>query len=184
MMDEGRRTQLNHDMAALARGEREAFDPVYRALWPVLVKLIAAASGDGAIAEDMAQQALLKIFTRVATFDAAQEALAWSMTIAINEYRSYRRKMSNRPTASDDGPLAGLVSEDNPEATVIRENLSNAVRAAFGKLRLHDQETLLAAIYDGPRPHLTAVAFRKRLQRAIASLRLIWNGQYGNDQIR
>src|SRR5579863_9075076 len=123
-MDEAKRALLNRDMAALARGEREAFDPVYCVLWPLLVKFIAAASGDSTIAEDMAQQALLKIFTKVSTFDPAQDALTWSMTIAINEYRSYRRKMSNRLTDWDDRPLAELVSEDNPEATVIRENLN------------------------------------------------------------
>jgi RNA polymerase sigma factor (sigma-70 family) len=183
LMDEAKRALLNHDMAALARGEREAFDAVYRVLWPLLVKFIAAASGDGAVAEDMAQLALLKIFTRVATFDATQDALAWSMTIAINEYRSHRRKMNNQLADWNDGPLAALVAEDNPETTAIRENLSNAVKEAVGKLRSQDQETLIAAFYEGPRPHLTGAAFRKRLQRALANLRAIWKGRYGNDRI-
>ena len=94
-MDDAGRMALNRNLAALADGERAAFDPVYRTLWPLLVRFIAGISGDRAIAEDMAQQAMLKIFSRVSTFDASRDGLSWSMTIAFNEYQSYRRRRAN-----------------------------------------------------------------------------------------
>jgi hypothetical protein len=44
-MDDAGRMALNRNLAALADGERAAFDPVYRTLWPVLVRFIAGISG-------------------------------------------------------------------------------------------------------------------------------------------
>lgn len=40
---------------------------------------------------------------------------------------------------------------------------------------------IVAAIYDSSRPPLTAAAFRKRLQRALANARHLWKRRYGDD---
>jgi hypothetical protein len=44
-MDEVTRRLLNRNVAALADGDRGAFDPVYRTLWPLLTQFIAAIRG-------------------------------------------------------------------------------------------------------------------------------------------
>ena len=59
-MDKVTRSQLNRSMAALADGDRSAFDAVYRTLWPMLAKFVAVMSKDRMIGEDVAQQAMLK----------------------------------------------------------------------------------------------------------------------------
>ena len=181
-MDEATRGLLNRNIAALADGERSAFDAVYGMLWPLLVRFITKVSGDRMVAEDMGQQAMLKILSRVATFDRSQDALAWSMTIAMNEYRSHRRKLRNRDAGSSEWTRAEPSDEDTPEAITIRNNLTEAVRAVLGQLRPQDLEVIVAAIAEGQRPQLTAAAFRKRLQRAMANTRLIWKKQYGDDR--
>lgn len=181
-MDEATRSQLNRSMAALAEGERGAFDAVYRTLWPVLTQLVATMSADRMIAEDIAQQAMLKIMAKVSTFDPTRDALAWSMTIAVNEYRSYRRKLGNRAASQVVAASFQPINEDTPEAIATRENLRAAARAVLGQLQAQDREVLVAAIYDGLRPPLTGAAFRKRLQRALAHTRLIWNRHYGDDR--
>jgi len=135
------------------------------------------------IAEDIAQQAMLKILARVSTFDRTKDALAWSMTIAINEYRSYLRKLGT--LARDQGGewvLAEPIDDDTPEAIAIRDNLTDAARAVLGKLPPQDLEVLVAAIYEGQRPPIAAAAFRKRLQRVLANTRLIWKRHYGDDR--
>jgi hypothetical protein len=93
--------ELKRTLAALAEGERRA---VYRTLWPLLVRFIAAASRDRALAEEIAQRAMLRILSKVATFDPSRDALAWSLAIALNEYRSYRRRRAHagcEPEESD-----------------------------------------------------------------------------------
>lgn len=178
-MDEATRSLLNRSMAALAEGERGAFDPTYRILWPLLVKMITRISGDRMIAEDVAQQAMLKILGRVSTFDCSKDALAWSMTIGVNEYRSYRRKLGHR--APDEWILAEPTDSDTPEAITIRNNRCEAARAVFGQLPPRDLEVVVAAMYDSQRPTVEPAAFRKRLQRALANSRAIWKRFYGDD---
>ncbi len=181
-MDEATRSLLNRRMAALADGDRRAFDPVYRTLWPLLVRFVTVISGDRMMAEDMAQQAMLKILARVSTFDRSKDAVAWSMTIAVNEYRSYRRKLGNRAAVQGARALEEPTDDDTPEAIAIRNNLSDAARAVMGQLRPEDLEVVVAAMYEGQRPPLAAAAFRKRLQRALANTRLIWKRHYGDDR--
>ncbi len=180
-MDEVTRSQLNRSMAALAEGERGAFDAVYRTLWPVLTQLVATMCADRMIAEDIAQQAMLKIMARVSTFDPSKDALAWSMTIAVNEYRSYRRKLGNRAGSQVTASIEP-VNNDTPEAIATQDDMRAAARAVLGQLRAQDREVLIAAIYDGLRPPLAGAAFRKRLQRALAHTRLIWKRHYGDDR--
>src|SRR5258708_25059714 len=129
MMDGGTRRQLNRDMAALADGDRDAFDAVYRALWPLLVRFVGAICGERMVAEDMAQQAMMKVLAKVSTFDRSQDALAWSMGVAVNEYRSYRRKRGNRPTEPLDLASSARSHDDDPEAVAISNNLGEAARS-------------------------------------------------------
>ena len=180
-MDEATRRLLNRSMAALADGERGAFDPAYRTLWPLLVKVITSISGDHMIAEDVAQQAMLKILARVSTFDRSKDALGWSMAIAVNEYRSYRRKLGNRAVDQGEWLMAAAPDCDTPEAITIRNNLREAARTVMGQLQPRDLEVVVAAMYDSQRPPLAAAAFRKRLQRALANTRVIWKRLHGDD---
>src|SRR5258708_27096511 len=151
-MDEVTRTQLSRSMAELADGDRRAFDPVYRTLWPLLVRFVTVISGDRMMAEDMAQQAMLKILARVSTFDRSKDAAAWSMTIAVNEYRSYRRKLGNRAAVQGAWALEEPTDDDTPEAIAIRNNLSDGARPGMGQMTPADLEVVVAPMYDGQPP--------------------------------
>ena len=181
-LDEAQRAELSRHLAALADGDRRAFDPAYRTLWPLLVRFITALSGDPSLAEEIAQRAMLKIFSRVVTFDSTRDALAWSMTIALNEYRSYRRQRANSMSTLDESALAQVPENDTPEAMAIRSNLQEAAREILTALRETDREAITAALYEGSRPTVSPAAFRKRLQRAVARARQLWQSRYGDDR--
>ncbi|HLI17642.1 MAG TPA: sigma-70 family RNA polymerase sigma factor [Rhodanobacteraceae bacterium] len=181
-LDDVGRAELNRNLTALADGERHAFDPVYRTLWPLLVRFIAATSGDRALAEEIAQRAMLKILTKVATFDPSRDALAWSLAIAFNEYRSFRRKRSHATCDLQESVALAIPEHDTPEAIAMRDNLHEAVREVLAALRPTDREAIVAAIHAGQRPPVSAAAFRKRLQRAIANARQLWKRHYDDDR--
>ena len=181
-MDEATRSFLKRSLAALADGERAAFDAVYQSLWPLLVRFVGALCGDSVLAEDIAQQALLKILAKVSSYDRSKDPVTWSMTIAVNEYRSYRRKLGNRTLLQGASVLAEPIDSDTPEAIAIRDNLRDAARAVLSELRSQDLEVVVAALYEGNRPPVSPAAFRKRLQRVLAAARLIWNKHYGDDR--
>lgn len=180
-MDQEARASLNRNMTALADGDRKAFDPVYRILWPLLTGFVGRMCGDRVIAEDIAQQSMLKIFSRASTFDRSRDALAWSLTIAGNEYRTYRRKLGNRRMEALDLAVSLPANDETPETIVIRDNLNAAIRGVMGQIRPQDVDAVIAAVNEGERPPVTAAAFRKRLQRAIENSRLLWRRRYGAD---
>ncbi|HYR19577.1 MAG TPA: sigma factor [Myxococcales bacterium] len=107
-MDHGARAALQRGMCRLAEGDREAFEPVFAALWPVLRAFAARALTVPAEAEDAAQSALIKVFARAAEFDPLREALPWALGIAAYECRTLRKSRARRRVGGRADGFAGL----------------------------------------------------------------------------
>src|SRR2546425_10904070 len=106
----GERAELRRLMARLADGDRAAFGPAFALLWPRL-RAFAARYVAVADAEDAAQAALLRVFSRASEYDPERDALAWALGIAAWECRTLRRKRERRrggdvppPDRPDPGP--------------------------------------------------------------------------------
>ena len=176
-MDQGARAALQRGMCRLADGDREAFEPVFAALWPVLRAFAARALGVPAEAEDAAQSALVKVFSRAAEFDPQREALPWALGIAAYECRTLRKARARRredlarelPEPADVG---------TPEDAAIERDLQAAAAGVLGGLRALDAGTLLAAARGERDPSAT---FRKRLERALTRFRKQWRARHGAD---
>ena len=76
------REDLNQAMSRLAEGDRSAFEDVYAATWPILNRFTRRTLPHSADADDVAQEALLKLFGRASEFDVSRDALAWALGIA------------------------------------------------------------------------------------------------------
>lgn len=82
----------------------------------------------------------------------------------------------------DESALAQIPESDTPEAMVIRGNLQEAAREVLAALGETDRQTIIAALFEESRPSVSAAAFRKRLQRAVARARQLWQSRYGDDR--
>ena len=176
-MDPGARAALQRGMSRLADGDREAFAPVFAALWPVLRAFAARVLPVAAEAEDAAQTALLKVFSRAAEFDPGREALPWALGIAAYECRTLRKSRARRreePTQASPEPADARTPED----AAIERDLQAAAAEVLDGLRALDAETLLAAARGERDPSAT---FRKRLERAVARFREQWRARHGAD---
>ncbi|MBI3179922.1 MAG: sigma-70 family RNA polymerase sigma factor, partial [Deltaproteobacteria bacterium] len=71
-------------MSRLAEGDRDAFSPLFRALWPPALKVCERMLPE-ADAADAAQGAMLKILERANEYDRARPALPWALGIAAWE---------------------------------------------------------------------------------------------------
>jgi DNA-directed RNA polymerase specialized sigma24 family protein len=91
----GERAELRRLMVRLADGDRAAFRPAFALLWPRL-RAFAARCVAAADAEDVAQAALLRVFSRASEYDAERDALAWALGIAAWECRTLRRRRQRR----------------------------------------------------------------------------------------
>jgi len=168
----GARAEIHELMMRLAAGDRSAISPAFDALWPILCAFSARALGGEADAKDAAQQAVIKVFAQCADFDSARDGLAWALTIASFECRTIHRKNRRKREVS---AIPTIVANETPEEIAIERDLERAAREILPELDERDREILVAAISDS-RP--SGATFRKRLQRAIARLRIAWRAKH------
>lgn len=175
-MERAERAALQEQMERLADGDRSAFHPVFVRLWPLL-RGFAARCLHPADAEDAAQEALLRVFSRAAEFDRRRDALSWVLGIAAYEIRTARKRRQRRreePAGAWRTEFGERVDRArSPEDAAIAADLERALAAALAALPPRDGETLLAYA-RGERPDLPAPTFRKRVERALARLRAVW----------
>lgn len=163
-------------MVRLADGDRDSFAPLFAALWPRVRGFAQRALHQHADAEDVAQQAMIKVFTRASEFDPARQALPWIMGITAWEIRTFRQSTKRRKHE----PAATVISSDaTPEQAVIDRDLRDAALHVLGELSEDDIATILAKTHDQPRPKVSPATFRKRWQRALGKLRHGWKVRHG-----
>ena len=170
--------ELDLTMARLADGDRSAFAPVFRELWPKLRALCTSLLKNEGDAEDAAQRALEKVLTRAADYDPNRSALTWAFAIAAWECRTVLRSRQRRAEVGDtDLERVAGPREADPDRASLQRELEEAALAALGQLSESDRAALIAAYWD--EAPAGAPASRKRRQRAVERLRLAFRRLYG-----
>jgi len=163
-------------MTAAAEGDRAALDPLFAALWLPVVTYSTRFLRDATLAEDVAQDALVKLFGRLEQYDRERDALTWALTFATWECRTARRRIQRRAetAAAPDASLDG--------ARIVEEReLVRAGLEAVEALEPRDREVIAAVLLDDDelRRSLAPATFRKRLERALGRLRTSWRSRHG-----
>ena len=169
-------TDLDSLMARLADGDRSAFTPVFRSLWPRTLRMCMAIVKNESDAHDAAQQSMEKILSRASEYDPSRPALPWAMAIAAWECRTILRKRARRrelPEDSAEEPMT-LAAEDD----LVLRDLVRAGLDAMGQLSASDKETIIATFW-GESATASDAALRKRRERALHRLREAFRKIYG-----
>jgi RNA polymerase sigma-70 factor (ECF subfamily) len=174
------RAQLDRWMAAAAEGDRAAVDPLFHALWPIVIRYAERLLGQHgtALAEDCAQDVLVRLFRQLDRYDRSRDALTWTLAIATWETRTIRRRLQRRgEVAAREAPARSI---DGPAVAEERE-LVRAALATLATLAPTDIDVIVASITDDDelRRLLEPATFRKRLERALGRLRLSWRSRHG-----
>ena len=170
------RAEIQRWMSAAADGDRAALDPLFAALWPVLVGYARRFVGDHAQAEDVAQDTAVKLFGQLDRYDRERDALTWALTIATWQARTARRSAQRRA----EQPHAGDETIDGRLLVEERE-LVRAALDALEDLAPRDRDVIAAVLTDDDelRRAVAPATFRKRLERALARLRSSWRSRHG-----
>ena len=176
VVDGATRAELHRQMVRLAGGDRSAFDPVFRTLWPMLRGFV-----DRHLpaheAQDVAQEALVKLFARAGELRPEGDGLAWALGIAAYEVRTARKRTARRREELVATPVEAGGSASTEDDLLARE-LEHSVTEVMGTLRPADARTLWELAH-GERPAIPPATFRKRLERALKRFRLAWRAKHG-----
>lgn len=157
-------------MDRLADGDREAFAPLFEALYPRALA-VAHRRLDKSDAEDAAQRTMVAVFARAIEFMPGRPVLPWFYAIAANETHAVARSV--RLAASREAPQREadeLAADGDPESTLSLSEMRALLREALASLDPISADAIEAQLTDetsGPRSPL----LRKRVSRAYARLR-------------
>ena len=150
----------------------EWFDDVFRDRYPVLVQVLHGLTGDRAAAEDLAQEAFIRLWAKGPQTrpDADYWVMRVGRNLALDELRSSRRRAQRE--------LAAVLPPDEPP---FADDDVARVRAVVASMAPRDREVLLLrATADMPLAEIAKIvgrranAVKQDLFRARERLRRLW----------
>jgi RNA polymerase sigma-70 factor (ECF subfamily) len=125
------------------RGDRSAQHEVYIQTADRLYRLLLRVAGNSADAEDLAQEAYIRAFTRIAQFDGRSSFYTWLCRIAINQALQHGRRP--KLVADDLDAVDSLARPDNGDPADTRFDVEDAL----AKLPALDRSILLLRYQEG-----------------------------------
>jgi RNA polymerase sigma-70 factor (ECF subfamily) len=132
--------------------EPQAMADLYDRFGRLAFSVILAIVRDAAVAEDLVQETLLRVWTRVRNFEVARGALGpWLLAIARNRAIDHVRSVSSRM----DRNSFGLDAREHPslfvdmERQVFNSDHARLIRQAIAKLNANQQKVIELAYYEG-----------------------------------
>ena len=167
-------------LAALRRGDATAFDRVYGLAWPRLVAFLRRLGAEGPIAEELAQETLLRLAHHARSLRPDSSLRAWIFAVARNLLRDHQRRrllefgrLRDIDSAQVHGEAAVL-----PDALADSERSAARLEAALQALPPLLREAIVLVAIEGFDPSVAAkmvdvpaATLRQRLSRARSQLR-------------
>jgi RNA polymerase sigma-70 factor (ECF subfamily) len=115
------------------------FDSQFQQLYPSLFRYLHRLTGDADVAEDIAQEAFVRLLRHALPED---EVRPWLFTVAMNLVRDNARKIERRQRLLTTAPVM-VTPTALPDEDVERGERVGSVRAALEQLPLRDRQLLL-----------------------------------------
>lgn len=159
----------------IATRSHEDYTKLYNRVKPGLTKYIANIIKDGDVAEDIAVNTLIKLWTKIEQYDPQYQITTWLYRIAMNEALGYIRQR-NKSTSMDrlrEDFGVEVNSAGAFESTSIQDLIEEAEMKT--EIDFYDEEEELTERYEAA---LQAIRELKPLYREILIDRLINNMKY------
>ena len=139
---------MNSDSALvmnIGSGDKTAFQELVERHKRTAYGMALGLVGNRDDAFDISQEAFLRVYRSAKSFDHKQPFLPWFYTIIANLSRTWLRRRSTRDhrTVDLDEASSFLVSDDNPEEAVIRDQQVTRLRQALLRLSFADREIIV-----------------------------------------
>lgn len=150
---------INALIEAHLRGDSRAFDQIVTRYQVRLLNFIYRMIGDRERAEDLVQEAFLRVYRHLDRFDRSRKFSTWVYTIASNLAKNELRNRSRSPLITlerarprDDDEMRPLEFEDSasrPDDIYDRRNLKALVDETVAKLASHHREVFVLRELEG-----------------------------------
>jgi len=138
-------------LAGMAHGDEKAGLEFVRRYQRRVFGLALSMLGDAALAEDVAQEALVRAWRHAPVYDPRRGAVStWVLTIGRNLTIDALRMRRAVPTDPDDLIGLGLLSnEPSPDAAAVSSDAAHSLRLALAGLRAEQRRALVLAYFYG-----------------------------------
>jgi RNA polymerase sigma-70 factor (ECF subfamily) len=117
---------------AVAAGNKHAYEQLVQKYARQFRVLAFRIVGDMSLAEDMVQDAFIKLWTNAMSFDAQQAKFStWFYRIVVNKCLDEKRKKRPTPLPEDYDAVDG---RDRTDSAIEKDDRRNALQAALGQL--------------------------------------------------
>jgi RNA polymerase sigma-70 factor (ECF subfamily) len=144
------------ELAAQAlAGSQDACQALVARYASAVVNLAARMVHDSALAEDLAQEAFVRAFTRLETFDPGRKFSSWLFQVAHNVTVDYLRRKRLNTVPIEEASTAGhaaLMSSaaaSSPAAYAEQEQLARAIAQGLARIRPEYREALTLHYQQG-----------------------------------
>jgi len=133
-------------VARIARGDRSAFDRLYRAYLPRLARFLQQVTRRPQAIEEVVNDTMLVVWRKAATYTNESKVSTWIFAIA------YRRglkllKRFDEPVADDEQDA--IASDEAPEGAVMQRQLREALGAAMAQVSAEQRAVIELTYYHG-----------------------------------
>lgn len=172
-------------LARVAQGDREAFALAFAKFAPKVKSYLLRLGAPAAQAEDLAQDAMVSVWRRAASFDAAKaKASTWIFVIARNAWidRLRREKVELAYRGVMDAPEDS--SDEAPDDAAVRVETEARMRAAMDDLTEEQKQVVRLSFFEdqshseiAERMAIPLGTVKSRLRLALIKLRARWEDE-------
>ncbi len=169
-------------LAVAARAERPAFAALFRHFAPRIKGFLVRSGSDEALAEELAQEAMVVLWRRAASFDPSRAQLStWLFTIARNLRIDHHRRQgaqSNEAEEAWDADQQPASADLAPDELALAAQRERGVRHALDELPREQALVLRLSFFD-EQPHsriaqelgIPLGTVKSRIRLALAQMR-------------
>ena len=133
------KTDLEKLAAAIARGEQDAFEEMFRALEGPVFNVAFRMVGDRDDAHDISQITFIKAYERISDYNPSYRFFSWIYRIAVNESLNHIKRQARRVPLQSERPT----SEPSPESACHGHELGQLIQESLMQLPARQRATMI-----------------------------------------
>jgi RNA polymerase sigma-70 factor (ECF subfamily) len=133
-------------LARIARGDRSAFERLYRVYLPRLTRFLQQVTRQPQAIEEVINDTMLVVWHKASTYNGVSKVSTWIFAIAYRKGLKLLSRFDDPVAGEEDGTLS---TDDLPEGAVMQRQLREALSAAMTQVSPEQRAVIELTYYHG-----------------------------------